>query len=126
MSLSGIMTKSLLSANSSMQTARVQQSAKKQMDGRAGVLDAEINLDGARGGDTKKKQEALEETKKKASALEETAINTLNTANEDMKKAGIEYAIRQISDLLEHDVRGIHLYVMNKPEGAKEIFEAVG
>lgn len=90
MSLSGIMTKSLLSANSSMQTARVQQSAKKQMDGRAGVLNAEINLDGARGGDTKKKQEALEETKKKASALEETAINTLNVANEDMKKAAKE------------------------------------
>ncbi len=45
--------------------------------------------------------------------------------DEDMKKAGIEYAIRQINDLLEHDVRGIHLYVMNKPEVAKEIFEAV-
>jgi hypothetical protein len=40
MALSSIMTQSLLSANSSRQIARVQQSAKKQMDGRAGVLDA--------------------------------------------------------------------------------------
>ena len=31
-----------------------------------------------------------EETKKKAFALEETAINTLNSANEDMKKAAKE------------------------------------
>ncbi len=87
MALSSIMTRSLLSANSSRQIARVQQNVKKQMDGHAGVLDAEIKLDGARGGDTKKKQEELEETKKKASALEETTINTLTAANEDLKEA---------------------------------------
>lgn len=87
MALSSIMTRSLLSANTSRQIAHVQHAVKNQMDGHAGVLDAEIKLDGARGGDTKKKQEELEETKKKASALEETTINTLTTANEDLKKA---------------------------------------
>lgn len=45
--------------------------------------------------------------------------------DEDMKKAGIEYAINQIRDLLSHGVDGIHLYVMNKPETARTIFEAV-
>ncbi|MBR1523210.1 MAG: methylenetetrahydrofolate reductase [Lachnospiraceae bacterium] len=45
--------------------------------------------------------------------------------DEDMKKAGIEYAINQIRDLLSHGVDGIHLYVMNKPEIARTIFEAV-
>lgn len=90
MALSSIMTQSLLSANTSRQIAHVQHSAKTQMDGHAGVLDAEIKLDGARGGDTKKKQEELEETKKKASALEETTINTLTTANDDLKKAAKE------------------------------------
>lgn len=45
--------------------------------------------------------------------------------DDDMKKAGIEYAIGQIRALLEHDVRGIHLYVMNKPEIAEVIFNAV-
>ncbi len=45
--------------------------------------------------------------------------------DEDMNKAGIEYATEQIMDLLDHDVRGIHLYVMNKPEIARTIFKAV-
>ena len=90
MALSSIMTQSLLAANTSRQIAHVQHAAKNQMDGHAGVLDAEIKLDGARGGDTKKKQEELEETKKKASALEETTINTLTAANEDLKKAAKE------------------------------------
>ena len=87
MALSGIMTTSLLSANNSMKIARVQQGAKNQMDGHAGVLDAEIKLDSARGGDVKKKQEELEETKKKASELEESTINTLSAATDDLKKA---------------------------------------
>ena len=44
---------------------------------------------------------------------------------DDMKKAGIEFAIKQIEDLLKHDVNGIHLYIMNKTELADEIFSAV-
>lgn len=45
--------------------------------------------------------------------------------DDDMRKAGIEYAINQIKDLLDHGADGIHLYVMNKPEVAREIFAAV-
>ncbi len=45
--------------------------------------------------------------------------------DEDMKKAGIEYATDQIRELLTHGVRGIHLYVMNKPEVAQAIFGEV-
>ena len=90
MAFTNIMTQSLLSANASMQIARVQQGAKNQMDGHAGVLDAEIKLDSARGGDVKKKQEELEETKKKASELEASTVNTLSTANDDLKKAAKE------------------------------------
>ncbi|MBQ9361368.1 MAG: methylenetetrahydrofolate reductase [Lachnospiraceae bacterium] len=45
--------------------------------------------------------------------------------DDDMRKAGIEYAINQIKDLLNHGADGIHLYVMNKPEVAREIFAAV-
>ena len=68
----------------------MQHATKKQMDGHAGVLDAEIKLDSARGGDVTKKKEELEETQKKAAELAETTINTLTTANEDLKKASKE------------------------------------
>lgn len=44
---------------------------------------------------------------------------------EDMRKAGIDYANRQILDLLENDVDGVHIYTMNKPKMAKEIMEAI-
>lgn len=44
---------------------------------------------------------------------------------EDMRKAGIEYAIGQISDLQKNGVDGIHLYTMNKPETAAEIVNAI-
>lgn len=65
MPLSGIMTTSLLSANNSMKIARVQQGAKNQMDGHAGVLDAEIKLDSARGGDVKKNRKSLRRQRKR-------------------------------------------------------------
>lgn len=44
---------------------------------------------------------------------------------EDMRKAGIDYAIRQIIDLQQNGVDGIHIYTMNKPKMAAEIMEAV-
>jgi len=40
---------------------------------------------------------------------------------EDMRKAGIDYAIRQIRDLQENGVNDIHIYTMNKPKTAAEI-----
>ncbi len=42
-----------------------------------------------------------------------------------MKKAGIEYAVHQIEDLMKRGVSGIHLYSMNKADVTKEIYEAV-
>lgn len=44
---------------------------------------------------------------------------------EEMRKAGIDYAIRQIRDLQENGVSDIHLYTMNKPKMAKEITDAI-
>ncbi len=44
---------------------------------------------------------------------------------EDMRKAGIDYAIRQIRDLRENGVNNIHIYTMNKPKMAGEIVNAV-
>lgn len=52
-------------------------------------------------------------------------IATYGDNPEEMRKAGIDYAIRQIRDLQENGVNDIHLYTMNKPKTAKEIAEAI-
>lgn len=43
---------------------------------------------------------------------------------EDLYKAGIDYAIEQIRDLIDNGVKGIHLYTMNKGDVAKAVFNA--
>ena len=44
---------------------------------------------------------------------------------DDMRKAGIDYAIHQILDLKKHGVDGIHIYTMNRPKTAASIVEAI-
>lgn len=44
---------------------------------------------------------------------------------EAMEKAGIEYAVRQIEDLLREGVAGIHLYTMNRGEVAETVLGRV-
>lgn len=48
-------------------------------------------------------------------------IATYGEDKEDMRKAGIDYAVRQIRDLKEHGVDGIHIYSMNKIKTTTEI-----
>ena len=38
-----------------------------------------------------------------------------------MHKAGVDYAVRQILDLKERGVDGIHIYTMNRPKTTAEI-----
>ncbi|MBD5460445.1 MAG: methylenetetrahydrofolate reductase [NAD(P)H], partial [Lachnospiraceae bacterium] len=44
---------------------------------------------------------------------------------EDMKKAGIDYAIRQILDLRKNGVKDIHIYTMNRPQTTAEIVAGI-
>lgn len=44
---------------------------------------------------------------------------------EDMRKAGIEYAIRQIHELIQEKADGIHIYTMNKSDVTREIFSQI-
>ncbi len=90
MAISNAMSTSIISASSSMKMVRSQQSAKKQMDGKAGILQAEIKLDGGRGGDTKKKEGELKEVQDKASKIETSQMNTISEMNENMKQAAKE------------------------------------
>lgn len=44
---------------------------------------------------------------------------------EDMRKAGIDYAITQIRDLRERGVDGVHIYTMNHADVARDICAAL-
>jgi len=44
---------------------------------------------------------------------------------EALRDAGIFYAVEQIMDLIDNDVRGIHLYTMNNVDTAYRISEAI-
>lgn len=52
-------------------------------------------------------------------------VASYGDSSEDMRKAGIDYAIRQILDLRENGVNGIHIYTMNKAKMAAEIMAAL-
>jgi methylenetetrahydrofolate reductase (NADPH) len=47
------------------------------------------------------------------------------TDPQSLNKAGINYAISQCLDLIEHQVAGLHLYTLNKSEATKEIISAL-
>lgn len=44
---------------------------------------------------------------------------------DDMRKAGIDYAARQIIDLRQNGVKHIHLYCMNRPKMTAEILSSI-
>lgn len=44
---------------------------------------------------------------------------------EETVKIGIDFAVNQISDLLQNGIRGIHLYTMNKAKQAQKIMESL-
>lgn len=52
-------------------------------------------------------------------------IATYGSNPEDMRKAGIEFAVNQCLDLHKNGVDGLHLYTMNKSSTATEIVSAL-
>lgn len=88
MGISGINTmKALISAGSAMTQVQRQGSVAANMQGREGVLEAEIKLDSARGGNVEKKQEELEDVQKKLTQVQSTQMNTLADANKRLEEA---------------------------------------
>lgn len=78
----------MISADGSMKQAKVQGSVAKRMEGRAGVLEAEIKLDAGRGGSTGAKEKELAEVKEKAANATASQMSTLSEANKEVEKAG--------------------------------------
>ena len=85
--LSQASMKAMISADSAMAQAQVQGSIATKMEGRAGVLEAEIKLDQARGDDVEKKKEELAEVQQKAVQAESAQMNTLADANKELEAA---------------------------------------
>ena len=40
-------------------------------------------------------------------------------------EAGIDYAVRQLRDLIEGGADGVHLYAMNSPQVAARVYEGI-
>ena len=85
--LSQASMKAMISADSAMAQAKVHGSVATKMEGRAGVLEAEIKLDQARGDDVEKKKEELAEVQQKAVQAESAQMNTLADANKELEAA---------------------------------------
>ena len=97
--LSQASMKAMISADTAMSTARVQSSVRTKMEGKAGILESEIKLDGARGVDVEAKQEELAGLKEKISTTENAQMNTLARANKELEEASkIENEIEKIND----------------------------
>ncbi len=85
--LSQASMKAIMSADSAMAQAQVQGSVATRMEGRVGVLESEIKLDSARGGNVEAKKEELAEVQKKATAAKEAQLSTLADANKELEEA---------------------------------------
>lgn len=85
--LSQASMQAVISADVSMKQAEVQGSVAKKMEGRAGVLKAEIRQDTSFGIDTRAKEEELAETEQLAASATASQVGILQKANEEMKDA---------------------------------------
>ena len=79
--------KAMISADSAVSQAQVQESVVTRMEGRAGILTAEIKQDEASGRNVEAKKEELAEVQQKATALESSQMITLTAANKGLDAA---------------------------------------
>lgn len=52
-------------------------------------------------------------------------MQPLSDKHEEMRKLGVELAVRQCEDLIRNGVRYLHFYTMNKTESVSEILDAL-
>ena len=77
----------LISADASMKQASVHGGTAKKMEGKANVLEMEIQLDSSRGGDTGLKKEELAKTKAVAEQATASQMESLAQAGKTMQEA---------------------------------------
>lgn len=88
MGMNGINTmQAMVSASSAMTMVQKQGSVATSMKGREGILETEIKLDSARGGNVERKQEELDEVQKKLTQVQSAQMDILSDANKKMEEA---------------------------------------
>lgn len=80
----------IISADAALSQAKVHGSVATKMEGRAGVLEAEIKLDSANGGNVEAKKEELAKVQQKAVAAGTSQTDTLVSAGKDIEEASKE------------------------------------
>ena len=96
----------MISADSAIKQAKVQGSVATKMEGRSGVLQSEIKMDQAIGGNTQKKEEELAEVEQKAQAAASSQFSTLADANRTMEEAAKEDRRKEKEDKDAKSVNG--------------------
>lgn len=79
--------RSIISADAAMSQAQVQSSVATRMEGRAGVLEAEIKQDSANGKSVESKREELAEVQQKVATAETSQMNVLSVVNKKLEEA---------------------------------------
>lgn len=87
MGISAAGMEALISADGARKMADTQGSVAQRMEGKAGVLEAEIKMDGARNVDTGSKQEQLADVNSKAQAAQAAQMNRLRDAGDALENA---------------------------------------
>ncbi len=54
------------------------------------------------------------------------AVARCGDDDEAVKRVGVHWATEQCRDLLDHQVRGIHFYTLNKSDATRQIYENLG
>ena len=77
----------IISADAALSQAKVHGSVVTKMEGRVGVLEAEIKLDSANGGNVEAKKEELAKVQQKAVAAGTSQTDSLASASKDIEEA---------------------------------------
>ena len=51
-----------------------------------------------------------------------TDVSDCKSSAEVMHKAGLDFAVKQVNDLLKNGVQGVHIYTMNNAKVAGDIY----